>query len=106
MNQSMDYTLPTKQVIHVNQAGLLEQPEVQTPLGRARRRSDGPYRVAIDSDSMCLIPEGARRLQSRVMVYAHTGEAGHRDVTARLVKLGPNHIWPGMATTVQEFVHQ
>ena len=105
-DRSMDHPLPTKQAIRETQAVLLDQPEVETSAGLARRGSDGAYRVMVNGEPVFWIPDGAKRLQARLMVCAHMTESGHRGPAATLARLRPYCVWSGMEGGVREFVRQ
>lgn len=69
---------------------LLEQPEVQTPVGLARRGSDGANQVVVvDGEPVFSIPAGTKRLQARMMVCANMAESGYLGVAATLTRLRP-----------------
>lgn len=51
-------------------AVLLDQPEVETPAGLARRRQDGVHRETVEAEPVMWMPDGAKRLQARLIVGA------------------------------------
>ena len=55
-------------------------------------------------DGAVWIPDGATTLQLRILIVAHCGSAGHRDVSAMLAALSPRFFWSGMRADVAEFV--
>lgn len=66
-----DHSLPTKKVITEARAALLDQPEVETFAGFSRRQRDGVHRVMVDDELVIRVPDGAKSLQSHLMVSAH-----------------------------------
>lgn len=106
LDTTADYSLPVKEVIREAQAVLLDQPEVETPGDLARRQRDGVCRVMFDGDSVMWIPEGAKRLQARLMVDAHMKEGGHSGMGATVTRLRPYCLWMHIEAAVQKMVRQ
>ncbi|CAM9761861.1 unnamed protein product, partial [Sphacelaria rigidula] len=52
------------------------------------------------------IPSSDKQLQVRLVICAQMRDAGHRGVTATLVRLQEFCVWQGVETNVREFVRQ
>lgn len=58
-----------------------------TTVGTASSGSDALYRVEYLVKQVLWIPDGARELRVRLLIWAHMDEAGHRGVYATLARL-------------------
>lgn len=84
-----DYSLPLKEVIREAQAVQVDQPDVKTPDGLAHLEQDGAYRVMFDGEPVMWIPDGAKRLQARLIAGEHMKEGGHPALRVTLARLWP-----------------
>ena len=77
-----------------------------TPVGRATKDNEHLFYVGLDGRHVLWIPEQAKEMQTRLKVYAHMKDAGHRRVVATLQRLRRYCSWFRMEVHVAGFVKQ
>ena len=102
-----DFIMPSKGGIQDRQDAVArEEPMLDPPLGKVVRHEGGLHRAEYEGVSVMWIPLEDRVLQARLMVCAHTHDAGHRSVKATTYRLRAYCVWDDMEKDIGDFVRQ
>ena len=103
--------MPSKAVVRQAQQKALatDSTEVQSfesAVGLAVLDDESLFRIHECGRHVLWIPHSDKQLQVRLMICAHMPDAGHRGVTATLVRSQEFCVWSGMEIQMCEFVRQ
>ena len=103
--------MPCKAVVRQAQQKALatDDMEVQSfesAVGLAVLDDEGLFRIHARGRLVLWIPDSDKQLQVRLMICAHTRDAGHRGVAATLVRVQEFGVWSGMEAQMRALVRQ